>query len=445
MNDEIRKRIEAVRRGEVPEGYQQEDGYVIPGDWHLEAFSKKFKRSLRRNASDCNNVLTISAQLGLISQKEYYDKDIASEDKSGYFHLRRGEFAYNKSYSSGYPYGAIKRLEKYEEGIVSPLYICFEPKQETNAEFYSHYFEAGLYNREIYRFAQEGARNHGLLNISTEDFCEGALIVPPEEEQQKIADFLAACDRVIGLKQKRVEELKQLKKTCLAKMFPRDGEDVPELRFPGFTAPWEQRRLGDSFSFLQNNTLSRAELDDDSGEAKNVHYGDILTELGEVLDTSRAQLPYISSASITERYKGSLLHDGDVVMADTAEDETAGKCTEVVNANGDPVLAGLHTIPMRPNRKYAAGYLGYYMNSPAYHNQLLPLMQGIKVTSVSKSAILNTLIMSPSDFAEQAAIGRFFIKIDNLINLHQRELEAEQQKKKTLMQLLLTGLVRVQV
>ena len=100
---------------------------------------------------------------------------------------------------------------------------------------------------------------------------------------------------------------------------------------------------------------------------------------------------------------------------------------------------------MRPNRKYAAGYLGYYMNSPAYHNQLLPLMQGIKVTSVSKSAILNTLIMYPSDFTEQAAIGRFFIKIDNLINLHQRELEAEQQKKKALMQLLLTGLVRVQV
>ena len=141
MKDEIRRRIDAVRRGEVPEGYQQVDGYVIPEAWHLEAFSKKFKRSVRRNTAACNNVLTISAQLGLVSQKEYYDKDIASEDKSGYFLLQRGEFAYN---TSGYPYGAIKRLEKYEEGIVSPLYICFEPNRKTNADFYAHYFEAGL-------------------------------------------------------------------------------------------------------------------------------------------------------------------------------------------------------------------------------------------------------------------------------------------------------------
>ena len=116
MRDEIKSRIDAVRCGEVPEGYQQVDGYLIPEAWRLEAFSKKFKRSLRRNTSACNNVLTISAQLGLVSQKEYYDKDIASEDKSGYFLLQRGEFAYNKSYSSGYPYGQLNALKSMKKG-----------------------------------------------------------------------------------------------------------------------------------------------------------------------------------------------------------------------------------------------------------------------------------------------------------------------------------------
>ena len=121
MNEIIKQRIDTVHRGEVPEGYHIEFGYLIPDEWKTIPMNNRFTRSVSKNKSGCDNVLTISAQMGLVNQREFYDKDIASEDKSGYFLLKNGEFAYNKSYSTGYPYGAIKQLTKYNEGIVSPL------------------------------------------------------------------------------------------------------------------------------------------------------------------------------------------------------------------------------------------------------------------------------------------------------------------------------------
>lgn len=199
--------------------------------------------------------------------------------------------------------------------------------------------------------------------------------------------------------------------------------NTPKVRFAGFAGDWEQRKLGDTFDFLQNNTLSRADLNIETGFAKNVHYGDVLIRFGEYLDASSSALPYISSQQIVDKFKGSLLQDGDVVIADTAEDETVGKCTEIAGLQGFPTIAGLHTIPLRPKEEFAPGYLGYYMNSGSYHDQLLPLMQGTKVTSVSKSAILNTGISYPVESDEQDKIGGFFIHLDTLITLQQREYE----------------------
>ena len=128
------------------------------------------------------------------------------------------------------------------------------------------------------------------------------------------------------------------------------------------------------------------------------------------------------------------MHDGDIIMADTAEDEAVGKSTEIARLQGFPAISGLHTIPLRPKENFAAGYLGYYMNSRAYHDQLLPLMQRIKVTSVSKSAIQNTVISFPLDFKEQAAIGQYFIQLDDLITLHQRKYDKLLNVKKSMLE-----------
>ena len=181
---------------------------------------------------------------------------------------------------------------------------------------------------------------------------------------------------------------------------------------------WEQRKLGDCFEFLKNNTLSRADLNGENGTARNVHYGDILIKFGDCLDGERSDLPFITDDTVLPKFAGSILREGDVIFADTAEDEAAGKCVELRKLPKEPTISGLHTIPARPRSPFGTGYLGHYLNSDAYHRQLLPLMQGIKVISVSKAALQDTQVRFPG-LSEQTAIGAALSEIDNLITLHQ--------------------------
>ena len=208
----------------------------------------------------------------------------------------------------------------------------------------------------------------------------------------------------------------------------------PKIRFKGYEDDWEQRKLGDVLVSLQNNTLSRADLSKEIGVAKNVHYGDVLIKFGEVLDVSKEKLPMILDENVLTKYNASFLQNGDVIVADTAEDSTVGKCSEIAGLIDEVVLSGLHTIPYRPVEKFASGYLGYYLNSNAYHHQLIPLMQGIKVTSISKSAMQDTGIIYPKLIEEQAKIGTYFQSLDHLITLHQRKCEETKSLKKYMLQ-----------
>lgn len=187
------------------------------------------------------------------------------------------------------------------------------------------------------------------------------------------------------------------------------------------TPTWEQRKLDEAFGFtVPNNTLSRAELNQESGSVRNVHYGDVLIKYGSVLDAQNDELPFITGRS-KDDFKGALLQNGDIIIADTAEDETTGKVCEIVNIQDKDVVAGLHTMVCRPKNKTAEGYFGYYMNSSSYHHQLLPLMQGIKVLSLSKTNVQKTTVKYPKDKAEQQKIADCLRRIDTLITLHQRE------------------------
>ncbi len=255
------------------------------------------------------------------------------------------------------------------------------------------------------------------------------------EEQAKIGSLFNRIDSTITLQQRKLELLKNQKKAFLEKMFPKEGENVPEIRFSGFSDAWKQRKFGDSFDFLQNNTLSRASLNDTSGCAKNVHYGDILVKFGESISAEKADLPFICDREILKKLSKSILKNGDVVIADTAEDMTTGKSCEIVDVDECmPVLAGLHTIPVRPKQKFGKYYLGYYLNSEAFHSQLIPLIQGIKVYSISKSSIKDTVVMFPDDVQEQEKIGSLFNRIDNTITLQQRKLEILKNIKKSFLQ-----------
>ncbi|MFR7894968.1 MAG: restriction endonuclease subunit S [Dysosmobacter sp.] len=208
----------------------------------------------------------------------------------------------------------------------------------------------------------------------------------------------------------------------------------PQLRFAGFDDTWEQRKFDEVFDCtVPNNTLSRAELSYDEGTVLNVHYGDVLIKYGSVLDVQKDDIPRIPHRC-REDFNGALLQDGDVIIADTAEDETTGKACEIGNLQGSAIVSGLHTMVCRPRNRMALGYLGYYLNSNAYHHQLLPLMQGIKVLSLSRSNIQKTSVSYPIAVKEQQLIAYYFSQLDNLITLHQRKYDKLTNVKKSMLE-----------
>ncbi len=197
-----------------------ENGTRFSETWKLYALSKLFQRVTTKNNGKSNNVVTISGQHGLIKQEDFFKKTVASDTLDGYFLLKKGQFAYNKSYSNGYPMGAIKRLNRYPEGVVTTLYICFElttPKKSCG-DYWEHYFESGLLNNSLSQIAHEGGRAHGLLNVKPSDFFSLKVAVPGFEEQQKIASVLSAADTEISTLEKKLACLRDEKKALMQQL-----------------------------------------------------------------------------------------------------------------------------------------------------------------------------------------------------------------------------------
>ena len=187
-------------------------------EYMLSDFVERVKRKNKNNL--CKLPLTISAQYGLVDQISFFNKVIASENMSNYYLLHKGDFAYNKSYSSEYPWGAIKRLDRYEQGTLSSLYICFKPYSHVSSDFLTHYFETSKWHQGISEIAVEGARNHGLLNVGIQDFFETMHCLPQNLlEQEKIAKFLNLIEERIATQNKIIEDLKKLKSAISKQAF----------------------------------------------------------------------------------------------------------------------------------------------------------------------------------------------------------------------------------
>ena len=194
--------------------------------WEQRKLGDVVERITRKNTNlESERPLTISAQYGLIDQNEFFDKRVASKDVSGYYLVKNGEFAYNKSTSNDAPWGAIKRLDKYENGVLSTLYIVFKVANEnmTDSNYIACYYDTSLWHRDVKMIAAEGARNHGLLNITPDDFFQQTTIKIPtsKKEQFKIGEYFSQLDNLITLHQRKSDEFKTLKKYMLQKMFPK--------------------------------------------------------------------------------------------------------------------------------------------------------------------------------------------------------------------------------
>lgn len=316
--------------------------------------------------------------------------------------------------------------------LVSHRFPQFKPNDDLVIDFFKHTLMDKRFKQHLELSSPGGAGRNKVLKVS--DMLKYELLVPSIQEQNIISSFLNNVDYIITLHQCKLNNLKLKKKALLQKLFPKNGERYPELRFPGFTDAWEQRKLGEIFEYLQNNTLSRDSLNYKIPNIKNIHYGDILVKFNEILDGSNKDIPYINPDLDLSKFSKSLLRDGDVIFSDTAEDDTVGKAIELQNVNAPFILSGLHTIPCRPLIPFGKGYLGNFFNSNSYRLQIRPLVQGIKVSSISKSALKDTMIKYPKNLDEQEKIGSLFQSITKMITLHQRKLDHLQLQKKALLQ-----------
>ena len=213
--------------------------------------------------------------------------------------------------------------------------------------------------------------------------------------------------------------------------------NVPKLRFKEFSGEWERVSFGKFFDFLQTNSFSREIASSTTGTIRNIHYGDILTKLPSIIDLNEIELPFLDSSieMKNEVLNKSIIKDGDIVIADTAEDYAAGMTCEVIGTKEKAVLSGLHTMLCRKkgDNLIALGYLGYYMNTPGYHNQLLPLIVGSKVYSINKNEIKKTVLSMP-EFVEQEKIVDLLRTVDKKINSLKKSIDLLNKQKKGFMQ-----------
>ena len=315
--------------------------------------------------------------------------------------------------------------------IVSGLHtIACRPKHTFGKGFLGYYINSPKYHEQLYPLLQ-GIK---VFSLNKSQLEQTEMRTPESlAEQQSLGSFFSSFDRLLSDHHRRLENLRRVKKSMLQKMFPQQGQTVPEIRFKGFGGEWEKLLLGDLLDDnIKTNTFSRALLSDGNGEVLDIHYGDILIKFDSVLNVADVKIPHITGSKAKDF--NCYLQDGDIIFADTAEDETAGKCIEIENIGNKYLVSGLHTIACRPNKVIGKGFLGYYLNSPNYHNQLLPLMQGIKVFSINKMPLKQTFVQLPSSVDEQRRIGSFFTSLANLINDEVNYIDQLTRVKSTLLQ-----------
>ena len=400
---------DAWEQRKLGEVFFQTSKYVNPKESNLELWS-------------------LTVENGLTPKTERYNREFLVKKEDQFKSVDHNEFIYNPMNMT---LGAVDLNLTGKTVAVSGYYITMLSKDGFDSKYFSIWLKSPLAIKMYKLYATGSLIERQRVQFPTLSQIKSS--VPQIEEQTKIGSFFKQLDDTIALHQRKLTLLKQLKQTYLKQIFPQNKENMPALRFAGFSEPWKQHKFDEVFSHVQNNSLSRADLNYNGGHAMNIHYGDILIRFGEYLDVSKCKLPMIANKQLVEKYKASFLKDGDIVIADAAEDETVGKCSELRGIEDANILAGLHTIPSRPNWTFAPGYLGYYMNSSAFHDQLLPLIQGTKISSISKSALKKTDIKYPYGKDEQTKIGNLFKQLDDSISLHQSKLEKLTDLKQVLL------------
>ena len=404
-------------------------GFLNAGDWEQRKLISCIQKVIDFRGRtpnklgmewSCSGHLALSAlnvkdgYIDFSQDNHYGDNDLYEKWMTGN-ELHKGQVVF----TTEAPMGNVAQIPDNERYILSQRTVAFCVDENIITE---NFLAVLLRTPVIFKTLTKLSSGGTAQGISQKSLAEIEVRIPPNlHEQQIISNFLLSFEHCITLHQRKLEKLQATKKALLYELFPIENSRRPKLRFKGFTGDWEQRKLGEIFEYLQNNTLSRDSLNYKNPNVKNIHYGDILVKFDEILDGSNKDIPYINSEVDLSKFSKSLLRDGDIIFSDTAEDDTVGKAIELQNVNAPFILSGLHTIPCRPLIPFGKGYLGNFLNSDSYRLQLRPLVQGIKVSSISKSALKDTMIEYPKNLDEQEKIGSLFYYIAKMITLHQEE------------------------
>lgn len=393
-------------------------------DWEQRKL-KEITSRVQGNDGRVNlQTLTISAGNGWMKQEDRFSANIAGKEQKNYTLLKKGELAYNHGNSKLAKFGAVFELKDFDEALVPRVYHSFRVNNKTNSSFIEYMFATKLPDKELGKLVSSGARMDGLLNIDYEDFVGINITVPSLEEQQKIAYHFRKLDEVITLHQRKLDKLKNIKKALLEKMFPRNGENIPEVRFKGFSDDWEQRKFKEIAIVRRGLTYSPK-------------------------DVSSQGVRVLRSSNIEGEF--FLLHNDDVfVNSEVVKIEYVKRGDILITAaNGSPKLVGKHAIIDSTSSDLPMVHGGFMLVASSNFSDFLNASMGSfwyssflkrnvtggngAIGNLSKADLDEVTILLPSD-NEKIKIGAFFKNLDNLITLHQRKLDKLKNIKKALLE-----------
>lgn len=413
MTPEVKQRIEQIRQGIVPKGYKKTKTDIVPADWKESPIGEYIREYTEKTTIPNQYPVLTSARTGLMLQTDYYsNRQVTTEDNVGYNILPYGYITFRSRSDDGrFRFNENRIIER---GVISYFYPVFSFSEEVCHEYMLYLLNFSIYRR-MYPYAEGTAQQV----LSLKKLGQLKYSLPLVAEQKKIAEILSTQDKTIELQGRKIEELKRFKQGCLERMFPRKGQKVPEKRFPGFTDDWEQRKLNAVVSRESATKISSAEF-------PSVEYEDVISEEGHLNKDIYQKEPG----------KNGIAFDGSQVLY--------GKLRPYLHNWLNPDFKGVAVGDWWVMKPIDAdkNFLYRLIQTPQFDN-VSNQSSGSKMPRADWNLVSNTEFMIPYSKVEQHKIGEYFSSLDHLITLHQRKLEEMKKQKKALMQLLLTGIVRV--
>lgn len=407
----------------IPNGYRITEAGILPVEWRAKRLNEVATELTERAGQDMYETVSISAGIGFVNQAEKFGKELSGKQYEKYIVLHKGDFSYNKGNSKTSPQGCIYRLNDRESAAVPNVFESFRIKEQ-DADYYEQLFLSGFLNRQLYSRINRGVRDDGLLNLTGKDFYSCMVPIPPKNEQKKIAQILAQCDTVIELKEKYLEEEKRRKQWLIENVL------TGKIRLGKFSEPWEETTIGNCVEYLVGYPFA----------------SDKFTSCGIRLlrcsNVKRGCLSWEPSLTMYWRKDDSLkpflMQPGDIVVA--MDGALIGRSFAVVEESDTPSYLVQRVARIRSKTN---NLIFQWISSDKFARHIDSRKTSTAIPHMTIKDILSFKISIPKSALEATVIGSTLQNQDKIIRLLTEEIYANKQQKKALMQLLLTGTVRV--